>query len=325
MLNLKFTFKCAAPCPFLYLLEVSKRAIILRKIGGSFSMKVSVSTYSYSALVRAGKMSQLDCIAKAKEMGFDAVEVVEINPHDGSEPLEYAKKLRAELDKQDLPISNFTFGADFLNGSQGNTQAEIERVQKMIDFAEVLGAKSVRHDATSGLPIGKRGYKGFDDVLPILAKACREVTEYAASKNIKTTVENHGFFCQDSLRVEKLVNTVAHENFGLLVDMGNFLCVDENPIYAVSRVAPYAFYAHVKDFYVKSGMAENPGQGFFKSRGGNYLRGAIVGHGDVPVKQCISILKQAGYDGYIAIEFEGMEDPILGLSIGLENMRRFIG
>ncbi len=159
----------------------------------------------------------------------------------------------------------------------------------------------------------------------ILADACREVTIYAQSKGIRTVVENHGFFCQDSDRVEKLVNAVAHENFGLLCDMGNYLCVDENPAAALSRTAPYAFYAHAKDFIVKSGRESNPGKGFFMSRGGNYLRGTIVGHGNVPVKQCLSILKNAGYDGCVAIEFEGMEDNLVGLEIGLENLRRYIG
>lgn len=287
-------------------------------------MKVSVSTYSYIKLINEGVMTQLECIGKAKEMGFDAVEIESIHPHDGSSQKEYAEKLAEELKRLNMPISNFTFGADFLNGSKGNTESEIARVKEMIDIAEILGAKSVRHDATLGYSQEIRKYRGFDDVLPIIANACRQITEYAATKGIKTMVENHGFFCQDSDRVEKLVNTVAHENFGLLTDMGNFLCADENPAIAFGRVAPYAFYAHAKDFHVKSSMAPNPGQGFFKTRNGNFLRGAIIGHGDVPVKHCLAALKQVGYNGYVAIEFEGMEDPIMALTIGLENLRGYI-
>ena len=60
------------------------------------------------------------------------------------------------------------------------------------------------------------------------------------------------------------------------------------------------------------------------SRGGNYLRGAIIGQGDVPVRQCINTLKRAGYDGVLSIEFEGMEDPLKGIRIGVDNLRRFI-
>ena len=137
-------------------------------------------------------------------------------------------------------------------------------------------------------------------------------------------VENHGFFCQDSERVEQLANGVNHPNFGLLVDMGNFLCVDEDPALAVGRVAPYAFHVHAKDFHVKQGTDTNPGAGWFRSRGENYLRGAIIGHGIVPVLPCLRILKKAGYDGYLSVEFEGLEDPLRGVPMGLDNLRRYL-
>ena len=196
------------------------------------------------------------------------------------------------------------------------------RVVLLALLAVILGARSLRHDATAGYEPGSRSCHGFDDALTVIAPACREITEYAAEKGVRTMVENHGFFCQDSERVERLVNTVAHENFGLLTDMGNFLCADENPAAAFGRVAPYAFYVHAKDFYVKSGNGFDPGEGFFRSRSGNYLRGAIVGQGDVPLRHCLSALKAVGYTGAVAIEFEGMEDCLTGLRIGLANLRR---
>jgi sugar phosphate isomerase/epimerase len=137
-------------------------------------------------------------------------------------------------------------------------------------------------------------------------------------------VENHGFFCQDSERVEMLVNGVNHENFGLLIDMGNFLCADEDPAKAAGRLAPYAFHVHAKDFHTKPGTGPNPGRGWFQSRGGNYLRGSIIGHGDVPVVQCINIIRKSGYSGNISIEFEGMEDPLTGISVGFENLKAYL-
>ena len=106
--------------------------------------------------------------------------------------------------------------------------------------------------------------------------------------------------------------------------MGNFLCADADPAKAVSTVAPYAVFAHAKDFYVKAGNTDNPGTGYMTTRGGNYIKGTIIGHGDVPVKQCLKILKRAGYDGFVSLEFEGMEENIEALTIGLANLRRFI-
>lgn len=281
-------------------------------------MKVSVSSYSFHKYLVDGTMTQFDCIQKAKDIGLDAIEFSTILAPEGMTQEAYAKVLAEECKRVSLPVTSFTFGADFLNGSDGDTKAEIERVKKMVDIAEILGAKLLRHDATIG------DGRTFDAVLPILANACRQVTEYAQTKGIKTTVENHGYFCQDSDRVEKLFCAVNHPNFGLLSDMGNFLCADEAPEHAFSRVAPYAFYVHAKDFHVKSAMMPDPGEGFFRSRSGNYLRGAIIGHGDVPIKHCLTALKRVNYDGYIAIEFEGMEEPIKAISIGLANLRRYI-
>jgi sugar phosphate isomerase/epimerase len=105
--------------------------------------------------------------------------------------------------------------------------------------------------------------------------------------------------------------------------MGNFLCADEDPLLAVSRVAPYTVHVHAKDFHVKSGNEPSPGKGFFPSRAGHHLRGAIVGHGVVPVQQCLHVLKKAGYDGYVSIEFEGIEDSIMGITYGLENLKNY--
>lgn len=288
-------------------------------------MQAAVSSYSFSKLLQTGTLTQLGCIQKAKEMGFDAIEFVGIQPHDGSGPAEYALRLREECERCGLPISCYTVGADFLTGSGGDLQAEIARVQQEVEIAALLGAPLMRHDATSGYPQGQRKYRGFSDALPTLVEGCRQVTDYSAERGVRTMVENHGTFCQDSDRVERLINAVARENFGWLVDMGNFLCADEAPATAVGKAAPYAFYVHAKDFHVKSPMGPAPGRGFFCSRNGTWLRGAIVGHGEVPVRHCLTALKRAGYDGFVAIEFEGMEEPLEALAIGLENLRAAIG
>ena len=285
-------------------------------------MKFSVSVYSFMQYIQDGRLTPFSCIEKVKEMGFDAIEYVDFVFPKDEDPAEYAKKLRAEADRVGLAISNYAVGADLLGGSEGNLEAEVERLKAQVDIAAILGCPTMRHDTIFAIP--NRTYHGYDNVLERLAKGCLAVTEYAAQKGIKTMTENHGFISQDSLRVEKLINTVANDNFGQLVDMGNFLCVDDDPVTAVGRCAPYAFYVHAKDFIVKSGQAADPGQGFFLSRGGNFLRGTVVGHGDVPVVQCLRALKGAGYDGYIALEFEGMEDCLKGVAIGLENLRRYV-
>lgn len=286
-------------------------------------MKYSVSSYSYARLIRSGELTPFDCIAKTKELGFDAIEFVDFIdflPIPENEWIKHAEELKAECDRLGLEISSLTVGADFLNK---DPKEEIERLKKFADVGEVLGVKRMRHDATVGYPADSGKYCSFDCVVEELAGYFREVTEYAQSKGIMTMTENHGFYSQDSERVEKLYTAIHHPNFGLLCDMGNFMCADEDPAMAFARVAPYAIYVHAKDFILKSFDSCTPGEGSFQTRGGNYLRGTIVGHGHVPVKQCLYQLKRCGYDGFISIEFEGMEDVCDALRIGLDNLKRY--
>lgn len=287
-------------------------------------MRLGVSSYSFSQLVRSGALKQLDVPAKAKELGFECIEFSTFALPPGETPLSFAPHVREAADRAGLPVVNYTIGADFLNGSNGDWKAEAERLKDEVRVAKILGAPGMRHDATRGFAPGHKGPKGFDDALPVLAQGCRAVAEFAAGQGIRTMVENHGFFCQDSARVEKLANAVDHPNFGVLIDMGNFLCADEDPAEAVGRLMPCASHVHAKDFHVKAGTAPNPGAGWFQSRAGNYLRGSIIGHGAVPIAQCLRVMKKAAYNGVLSIEFEGLEDPLKGLAIGLENLKRYV-
>lgn len=288
-------------------------------------MKFSVSSYSYAQLTESGRRTLFGCIDLAAESGFDGIEFTDLNPPQGIDVNQYADDLRTKCRDRGLTIVCYTVGADFLTGSDGDLDAEIARVKAQVDIAEILGVKLMRHDATRGFADGTRGSRGFDQALPRVIEGCRAVTEYARKKGIRTMIENHGFFCQDSDRVERVVNGVADDNFGLLVDIGNFLCADEDPVHAVSRLAPYAFHVHAKDFHVKPGTEPLLTDGYFRTRGGNYLRGAIVGHGDAKAAQSLRILKNSGYDGWITVEFEGIEDPELGTKYGLNTLRRIFG
>lgn len=284
-------------------------------------MKISVSTYSFFSLMKQEGLSQLDCVKRAKELGFDGIEFCGLTPPEEMEPEEYARRLREKCEAENMAVTNFVFRADFLNGldNSGERRKEVERVKKMVDIAGLIGAPRIRHDVLYSLG----AYVSFDQALPLIADGIREVADYAREKGIRTMAENHGFICQDSLRMEKLFHAVNHTNFGLLCDMGNFLCVDEEPVQAVSLVAPYAAFVHAKDFYIRDGSRPDPGEGYFQTRGSNYLKGTIIGHGQVPVKQCLQILKKAGYQEGITIEYEGMEPVMEGLRISLANLRRY--
>lgn len=285
-------------------------------------MKIGVSSYSFSQAVEAGAMGFMDIIPKAKELGFEVVEFAGLLPPEGTDALSFAPRVRDACAAAGLEVAAYTIPADLLCGSGGCLEAEVGRLRGELAVAAALGAPMMRHDAGWGWPPDRGGLKSFDSALPRMARGCRMVTEHAAEMGIRTMVENHGYFCQDSERVERLVDAVDHPNFGVLLDLGNFMCADEDPARAVGRLAPYVFHVHAKDFHWKAGASPDPGGGWFPTRAGNRLRGAVLGHGEVPVAQCLGILKRAGYNGIVSLEFEGIEEPVRGITLGLANLRR---
>ena len=284
-------------------------------------MKIGVSSYCYQKLFNRGEMTLEQAIDYSAEIGFEAIEFTNDRIPEGCDPIEWAKRTGEYCRAHGLEVSMLAVGADFL---RKDAKEEAERVKGFVDVAAALGAKMMRHDAAWGYDNPCFGHRSFQDALKAVTPAIREVTEYAAERGVHTMCENHGRFMQESARMEALVQVVNHENFGLLVDVGNFACADEPSEKAVAICAPYAFHAHVKDFLWKSGMQDAPDDSWFDTRSGNHLRGTILGHGVIPVAQCIRILQNSGYDHTLSLEFEGLEDPKYAVKKGLEYIRRYV-
>ncbi len=278
-------------------------------------MNVCVSSYSFSRLVREGILNPDDVIQKAKDMGFKGIEFAGLWTPSGMNATEYAKELNKKAKSIGMEISGYSVGGNFLCS---DPDAEAERLKKEVDVAYALGSKYMRHDICYGPMPG--GYRSFENNLSILAKGALKVTEYAKSLGIKTMTENHGFFCQDSHRVEMLMDAVNSDNYGLLLDMGNFLCVDEDPAKAVGVLKNYVFSVHAKDFYYLDGNNTPNTPGWIFTRGGNYIKGAAVGDGVVPIRKCLKILKANGYNGNLAVEYEGTEDVLACISSGQKTL-----
>ena len=140
-------------------------------------------------------------------------------------------------------------------------------------------------------------------------------------------LENHGFFANGCDRCERLVRAVNRDNYKMLLDTGNIVCVDEDPAVAAKRLAPLCEMIHLKDFYIRR---RDPGDttefdcagSWFRSNHGRYLRGAIMGQGDMDMYEILGIIKRSGYNGDIAIEFEGFEEPKYATRVSLDNAKR---
>ena len=196
-------------------------------------MKIGVSSYSFQTLLKRG-MTYFEACQHARDMGYDGIEFIDLDlafapGEDNVESL--AKHLRAHCEALDLDIPAYTVAADFLNGRGGAPEDEPARVCRCADIAAMLGAKVLRHDAFWRLGELRDWREGVARVVP----GIRQVADYAQSLGIRTCTENHGRIMQDSDRVEYLMRVVDHPNYGWLVDMGNFLCADEEPRHAVGR------------------------------------------------------------------------------------------
>lgn len=285
-------------------------------------MKIGVSSYSFSKYLTESQCGYLKICDIAKEIGFDGIEFINLNNKnwgiEGDE-IEIAKEIKAHCEKIGLEIAAYTVGANFL---AEDIDAEVERVKRCVDVCEALGAKVMRHDVAYKLR--EKHLYTYEDAIEEMAPYIREVANYAERKGIKTCSENHGFIFQSPDRVEELIRTVGHKNYGWLCDMGNFLCVDADPAESVYIAAPYTFHAHAKDFLFKPADTEKPEGYQITTAMGNHIRGTVIGHGVVPVRQCINILKRAGYDGYLSLEFEGLEDNIEAIRLGYKALRKYI-
>ncbi|MFC5471382.1 sugar phosphate isomerase/epimerase family protein [Cohnella suwonensis] len=280
-------------------------------------MKFGVSTYCFWQAMQAGELDVLQAIGKIAEMGGEHVEIVPLG-YDLTDNPKLVAAIVAKAAEHGLDISNYAIGANFAGLSDEAFEQEIERVLRQVDIAAALGAKLMRHDVANS---EDRSIKRFLEDLPKLADACRRIADYAAGFGITTSVENHGYYVQASDRVQALVGAVGRDNFRTTLDVGNFVCVDEDPLVAVRNNMPYASIVHVKDFYRRPASSD-PGEGWFESSNGTRLRGAIVGHGDLDILGALRVVRESGFDGYVSIEFEGMEPCVQATRIALDNTKR---
>lgn len=286
-------------------------------------MKLCVSTYSMWRWRSENKKSLEDNIDWIADQGVSAVEFSGLDEKAKANPIKRAEELRKYAEKRNIAIAGYSVGGEFLCVPEAQ-RLMIDQTKREVDVAAALGVKNMRHDVTRGFGDNAKGLKGpktFAAALKVIVPGVREVTEHGASVGVKTSLENHGFYMQASERVEKLIKAVKHKNYGLTMDMGNFLCVNENPVSAVKRVAKYAIMCHVKDFHIKR-KDMIPPSGWFATPTPIALRGAICGHGAIDIPAELKLVKKAGYKGYLSLEFEGMEESASAVKLGLEYLTR---
>ena len=295
-------------------------------------MKIGLSIYSLYQAILSGELTEVQALDKIADFGADNVELVSfVTPMLEKEGLleEIVKKCR----ERNLEISAYSIFSDILDKEGDEYDAELEQVKAHIDIAHRLGTKIMRTDLTKwGRPPEMNVIENYERDLPKLIKICQLIADHAKKFNITITVENHGSYINGGDRVRRLITAVKRDNFRCTLDIGNGLCVDEDPMVTVQTLLPFAATIHFKDFLIRkdgtacgaSGPAEFKVAAWLTTNYGNYLKGTIVGDGDIDVVKVAKYIKQSGYDGAVAIEFEGMEECKIGSKTSLMNVKRYM-
>ncbi len=295
-------------------------------------MKIGLSTYCLNNEIKTGNMTLGDVIDWIAQQGGQCVELVPFayrfdDPLTGEIDNGFIKATKKRAQDAGIPLVNYSVLANLCVEGEA-FEAEVKRLCHHVDIASELGLERMRHDISAfRRPLGENGIHDFDKLLPIMIEGASRVADYAKTHGIMTMIENHGFFANGCDRVERILNGVARDNYGLLLDTGNISCMDEDPTVAAIRLSGRANMVHLKDFYIRH---RDPGDTtqfdcgghWFRSLAGRYLRGSILAQGDLDIWAIVSALKNASYDGNIVIEFEGFEDPRYASKVSLDNANR---
>jgi sugar phosphate isomerase/epimerase len=261
--------------------------------GKSF-FKFSLAAYSYRDLLNAKppktKLTLDDFIADCAKMGLEGTELTSyyFPPEPTQEYLRHLKQLCFRLG---LDISGTAVGNDFCHPSGDERDREIKHVKRWVDYAEILGAPVIR------IFSGHEHGTSTEEAHRLAVDAIEECCQYAGQHGVFLALENHGGLTTTPEGLMALVRDVKSPWFGVNLDTGNFHGPD---VYgSIARLAPYAINVQVK---VSVSGADGKRQ-----------------HADF--RRLAQIMTDAGYRGYIVLEFEEPEDPLTACPRYVDEMR----
>ena len=290
-------------------------------------MEFGTSSYSFQKLLKAGDIGIEGVFDQISGSGGTHMELATLTVGPGLEDMmdydlsgdaETRKRLEAASRESGVTLSGMCIPASFIDEDRAARRAQIDRAKRYVDLCADMGVGFLRTDV---VPWSMRpeSYAQVEALFPIIVEGCAEVVEHAAARGVVTSIENHGFLMNGSERCRRLVQAVDSPHLRMTLDIGNFLCVDEDPFVAVNNCLGIASYVHVKDFLARK---HYPGPGWLKTMGGRHIVGTVFGFGDVKTRAIVRRILQSGYDGYVSLEFEGNEPPLMGCDTGLKNVIR---
>lgn len=250
---------------------------------GASHMKLSLAAYSFrdfmakrgtAAEVAAAEMRLENFVDLCAGLGLDGTELTSYYfPKDVTR--DYLLSLKQQAFRLGLSISGTAIGNDFCHPPGAERDAELAMTREWIDHAAVMGAPVIRifaGSANKGEPEETAIQRCVDGINESLA--------YAAEKGVFLALENHGGITATPAQMLRIIEGVDDSPwFGVNFDSGNFNTDD--PYRDLAVIAPYAVNAQIKVKIRRNDVREET---------------------DFP--RVIGILKDAGYRGYIVLEYE---------------------
>lgn len=233
------------------------------------------------------------------------------------ELLQNAGEWKAYADSKGIMVSCFSAHTDVVGPGR---EAAITKLKNLAEVCAVVGSPYLHHTLAPSLD--PAAVTDTDMAFERAVSAVREICDYAAALGVKCLYEPQGMIFNGSRAMERLLNEVGRE-IALVADVGNPLFVDEPPEQFVARFADRIAHVHIKDYLVKERACGDPGRYWHQTKGGNYLRDTIAGHGHVKLYAVFCSLLKAGYAGAYSLECSGLEHcHPYAAALDIENVKR---
>ena len=270
---------------------------------------VGVSTYSFWRFNGDKESVPIEfCIDQAARMGFDGVELLLMQMT--SEDPSYLKKIKKMAFHAGLDLMGFSTHQGFLTPDQASRDENVKLTTHQIEMAYTLGIPTMRLNtgrwgttksfddlmANRGIEPALPGYTE-DDGFKWVIDAIGQCVPKAEECGVVLGLENHWGLGRTAAGVKRIVDAINSEWLMVTLDTGNFL---ENPYPQLKVLAPQTILVQAKTYY----------------GGGKWYTL------DLDYPQIGTIMRDAGYKGYISLEFEGKEDALTAVPRSLEVIRK---
>ncbi len=259
-------------------------------------MKIGIDSYCYHRFFGEvypqqeppqKQMTMQDFLRRAKELNVDGVSL-ESCFFPSFDP-GYLRDLEAELDDYGFDRV-FAWGhPDGLEG--GTNERAFREMMDSFEHAQAIGAKVMRVVGSSLMFRNEPHGPQIDR----LTKMFKEAAKAAEDHGIKMADENHIDFTADEML--QILENVDSPYLGINFDTGNFLRLLDDPVKGMAKLAPYVYATHIKDLKPQKGVS--PDEWYFFSS-------TPVGDGLVDNQKLAQMLKDAGYEGFLAVEIDAL-------------------